>query len=461
MKRTTRWLARLLLVAMVCALSGAPARTETEAIPMRATPGQPYGAARLTPQGMQLKDEQGNPVLFRGINLIDKGTRTAGGWRFIPDWPDDLMQRFADMGINVVRLGILWAALEPEPGQFDEEYLAFIDRQLDLAEAAGIAVYLDMHQDLYAQAYSDGAPDWAVLTDKPYAKTALWSDAYLFSEAVQESWDAFWMNAPVPVTGMGLQDHYARLWRTVAERFHGHPALLGYDIINEPAPGSDIQLMFGNLLANFLAVITDAEREALGVAPGDVEGMAQAFTDPARKLKMLDILNDAERYRELGELSSAQVMRFEQEVLAPFFDRVAAAIRAVDSVSFLLRGHNYISNIGVPSGIPPITVAGQPDPRQIFAPHGYDLVVDTDAIGLASDSRAHSIFERHRETQLALNLPVIVTEWGAFGASRVADTHGRYLIDLFESWGWGHTYWCYAGGFFASPMARVFESLED
>ena len=83
----------------------------------------------------------------------------------------------------------------------------------------------------------------------------------------------------------------------------------------------------------------------------------------------------------------------------------SAAIRQEDSATFLLRGHNYISNIGVPPGLAAITIGGQQDPRQIFAPHGYDLVVDTPDVPRASNSRAHSIFARHRETQQAINLP--------------------------------------------------------
>ncbi|NLB38472.1 MAG: cellulase family glycosylhydrolase, partial [Clostridiales bacterium] len=140
---------------------------------MRAIPGQPMGAVQLVTDGMRLVNRQGEAVRLRGINLIDKGSRVAGGWRFIPDWPEDLMDRFAQSGINLVRLGILWAAVEPSPGQYDETYFDFIGRQLDLAEQAGIAVILDMHQDLYAQRFSDGAPDWAVLTDKPYTPTPL------------------------------------------------------------------------------------------------------------------------------------------------------------------------------------------------------------------------------------------------------------------------------------------------
>lgn len=421
-------------------------------------PRYPLNAGRLTPDGMRLL-HQGQPVQLRGINLVDKGHKTADGWQFIPRWPQQLWQRFAQGGMNVVRLGVIWAAIEPVPGAYNKKYLDFIEQQLDLAAQAGIAVILDMHQDLYAQRYADGAPDWAVLTDTLFTPTTLWSDAYLTSQAVQQCWDAFWSDQAAPQTGIGLQQHFAATWRMLAQRFGGHPALLGYDILNEPAPGSEIQEMFALLMHHALADLSGKEKDALGIVSDDVADMAAVFADPVRKLRWLDILNDSARYEKIGRSSQEPVMRFERDTLGPFYSRVAAAIRQEDSTTFLLRGHNYISNIGVPPGLAAITIDGQQDARQIFAPHGYDLVVDTPDVPRASNSRAHSIFARHRETQQAINLPVIVTEWGGFDASPVAFTHGQYLIDLFEGWGWGHTYWCYTDEFFDAPMAQVLAQL--
>jgi endoglycosylceramidase len=37
-----------------------------------------------------------------------------------------------------------------------------------------------------------------------------------------------------------LQDHYGAMWAHVAERFQNHPALLGYDLMNEPWQGSGL-----------------------------------------------------------------------------------------------------------------------------------------------------------------------------------------------------------------------------
>lgn len=417
---------------------------------------KPWAAAQLKAAGKRLVDPQGRSVLLHGINLCHKGNRLPGGKvNFYPDWPEDLYQRFADMGLTVVRLGILWAALEPSPGQYDEAYFQFISKQLDLAAQAGQSVILDMHQDLYAQRFSDGAPDWAVLTRQPFEETALWSDAYLFSPAVQESWDAFWQNREVPGTGKGLQDHFAALWGEIAWRFKGHPALLGVDILNEPAPGSKIQEMFGLVLQGFAQLMTPEEAQAIGLASADMDSMTAVFMDPEKKLAALEMLNDPERYRQLGEMCKEPVQRFERETVAPFYQKVCAAIRRHDKDVFLLRGNNYMSNIGIPSGIQPIQGEHGPDARQIFAPHGYDLTVDTPAIDISSDSRAGSIFERHRETQLQLNVPVLVGEWGAFGDSPAALTHGRFLKNLFNGWFWNTAYWCYEDRLFDVPAYQL------
>ena len=66
----------------------------------------------------------------------------------------------------------------------------------------------------------------------------MWSDANYSSPAVQAALDHFWANSGAP-DGVGLQDHYARVWQFVAQRFHDEPAVIGYDLMNEPFPGKD------------------------------------------------------------------------------------------------------------------------------------------------------------------------------------------------------------------------------
>lgn len=416
---------------------------------------------KLRVYGDRLIDPSGRHRLLSGINLVCKGDRQTNDhpaadtdWRasFMPDWPQSLYDQFAAWGYTVIRLGMIWAALEPQPNHYDETYLAWIGWQLDQAERAGIGVFLDMHQDLYSQLYSDGAPDWATLTRHPFAATDLWSDAYLTSPAVQEAFDAFWANQPAPASGKGIQDHYVDLWETIARRFGDHPAVLGFDYMNEPFPGSLAEPIFGSILRAFGELagqnIPEAERQAMA----DPEKLAQIFADPEQKLQALELLENRELYWALGERTREPAGLFEQTTLSDFYDRLNAAVRPLCPEALLFRENSYFSNIGVPCAARPVmrrladgeTVA---EPRQVFSPHGYDLTVDTPAIAVASDNRAEVIFARHRETQQRLGVPVLVGEWGAFGDQPVALRHGAFLLDLFDENLWSHTYWCYEKGF--------------
>lgn len=397
---------------------------------------------KLRTDGRVLRDEHGRQRVLHGINLVEKGrSGSTDAADFAGAWNAADIDDLAASGFTVARLGVIWAAVEPEPGRYSEAYLDWVGEQLDLLERAGLAVILDAHQDLYSQSYGDGAPPWATLADVPFEATDLWSDAYLTSPAVHQALDAFWANTPGP-SGIGLQDSFAAMWGHVAARFHDHPALLGYDLLNEPTPGAASEEIFQTLIGAFA--------HATGQAP---EQVAADFMDPAAKLAQLDRLDEVSVHRAVGDAVAPLVAAFETEAVAPFMERVRTAIREVDTEGLILREHSYFANIGVPSGQPPLA-----DTAWVYSPHGYDLTVDTPAIALSSNTRADTIFTRHRQTQERLGVPVLVGEWGAFGdAAGVAD-HARSLLDLFDRYQWSWTYWCWtpehAGSEAAEVMAR-------
>ena len=62
--------------------------------------------------------------------------------------------------------------------------------------------------------------------------------SYLSSPGLNRAFDNLWANRPAS-DGVGLQDHYAAAWRAVASRFERQPYVLGYDLFNEPWPGSE------------------------------------------------------------------------------------------------------------------------------------------------------------------------------------------------------------------------------
>ena len=127
------------------------------------------------------------------------------------------------------------------------------------------------------------------------------------------------------------------------------------------------------------------------------------------------------------------------------FQCVRDAIRSVDPNHVLLLETSMSANMGIPSGITRVEDAhGRPDALQAFAPHGYDIVVDTRDLALASSDRLALIFQRHAETGKRLDLPVLIGEWGAYGAAgpEILPT-ARFHVALFEKYLFSNTYWAY------------------
>jgi endoglycosylceramidase len=54
--------------------------------------------------------------------------------------------------------------------------------------------------------------------------------------ALQRAYDHFWANDPAE--GVPLQEAYSNAWRLTATRFARRPYVAGYDLLNEPWPGS-------------------------------------------------------------------------------------------------------------------------------------------------------------------------------------------------------------------------------
>jgi hypothetical protein len=184
-----------------------------------------------------------------------------GKWRQPTDASsgNDLAQMRA-MGINMLRLAINWAQLEPEPGRISEAYLDRIAQVVAWAKEQDVHTVIDMHQDNYgpwaranatwgaqfSNANMDGAPRWATVANfsAPVAghRFPRWERS-LLADFVPVDWhdlaafEAFWDNARVPETGRGLQEHYIGALSAVASRFRDEPAVLGYEIMNEPNPG--------------------------------------------------------------------------------------------------------------------------------------------------------------------------------------------------------------------------------
>ena len=301
----------LILALVLCSAGG---RGTARSAPDPAS-DRPSTTGWVKVSGTRFLDASGQPLLLHGINIASKsrqdgyvGDYAAADYAVIQSW-----------GMNCIRLAIFWDGLEPQPGHIDEAYLDRIAERVEWAKAQGLYVLLDMHQDLYSVKFSDGAPTWATLDEgKPYAPAAVWSDAYYSSPAVQAALDHFWANSPAP-DGVSLQDHYAGVWKSVAQRFRDNPTLLGYDLMNEPFPGRDASRMLQAVLQRLSELLA----VRLGPQAPSTEALFTMEGTPQGRRQITAWLKDRALFTGMLEPAAPIMQDFERGRLMPMYARVS------------------------------------------------------------------------------------------------------------------------------------------
>jgi endoglycosylceramidase len=200
---------------------------------------QPAAAAPVAPlghSGRWITDADGRVVILHGVNMVFKRPPyypAAGGFG------EDDASFLESNGFNTVRLGLIYKAVEPQPGSYDNAYLDQIASTERTLASHGVFSLLDFHQDLFNERFQgEGWPDWAVQDDGLPAEPQVgFPGNYLAMPALNRAFDHFWANDPGP-GGVGLQDRYAAALGHVAQRFDAAGHVLGYDVLNEPWPGS-------------------------------------------------------------------------------------------------------------------------------------------------------------------------------------------------------------------------------
>lgn len=174
-----------------------------------------------------LVDVDGRVVLLRSINV---GNKQAP---YLPSVTAEDWAQMASWGLNSARLLIFWAAVEPEPGVYDDAWLAEVEALLDDAYTHDVRVVVDLHQDVFGVGFGfDGAPRWAcaeALYSRFEPPPGPWWLGYLTPE-VATCFSHLWASDD-------LQAHLLDAWEHVAEALGDHPAVLGFDLFNEPFGG--------------------------------------------------------------------------------------------------------------------------------------------------------------------------------------------------------------------------------
>ncbi|MFC7919360.1 cellulase family glycosylhydrolase [Streptomyces cinereoruber] len=380
---STTWRTALLASAVAAALlAPTAARAETG-----------DGAGRTAGAGIPaLTDEHGRVLTLRGWNVEDKANRGDAALSAVTE------KHFRDMrakGFNFARLLVFWDDLEPRPGQYSQAYLRKIERILDWAEKHDVKVLVDAHQDVFGPAFGHrGIPAWATRTDGlPFTpRPDDWFSEY-FEPAVQRAFTHLYEDED-------LRRAQARMWRVLADRLDDHPALLGYDLINEPM--------------------------------GEV--------------------------REGEDLATA-ARRIERDQLTPLYNRLADAVRTVDRDAWIFVEPTPIVGEGVPTGLGRIH-----DPKVVYAPHFYNTGMEAGADYDPAAGWIESYERAVTRYPEQYKVPVVVGEWGPLNNSLpnmnrfyrdAMSSLGRYGS------GWAGYVWCYGGGYCAVDGTGAFRTNKE
>ncbi|MCF8277597.1 MAG: glycoside hydrolase family 5 protein [Flavobacteriales bacterium] len=218
-------------------------------------------------------DHQGRFMILRGANYNVLGDYWEGNAN-VPatkEYAATDMAMMAHYGFNCIRLIFSWSSLEPQPGQYDEGYIAQIRSVITEADKYGIYVMLDMHQDAWGKYIAthpdssctypskgwDGAPAWATLTDG--ATNCSVDGSRENAPAVYHAFQNFWDNTD------GVQDACIAAWQHLVTAIAAYDNVLGYDLLNEPGLGYKVPVEQEMLkMSNYYATLITAIRNAEG-----------------------------------------------------------------------------------------------------------------------------------------------------------------------------------------------------
>jgi hypothetical protein len=389
------------------------------------------------------KDDQGRTLILRGVNLggstkvpfrpngathiregfYDHRNVSFVGRPFPLEEADEHFSRLRAWGFTFLRLLVTWEAVEHAgPGIYDEEYLDYLYQIAQKAGEHGISLFIDPHQDTWSRmSGGDGAPGWtfeAVGMDvtrfsetgaaiihsvhgDPFPRM-IWPTNYTKLAAATMFTLFFGGNNFAPRTKVDgepvqefLQRHYINAIKQIAQRLRDLPNVVGYDTLNEPAPGfiswADLNatggmLRLGESPTPFQAMLLGAgfpqevEVWDMRITGFKLRGHRLVNSDRARTWRRwkaciwrengvwdLDADNTPrllrpDHFTQVGD----RAVDFTNDYLRPFANRYAREIRSVDPDAII-----FVE--GAPMESPPRWTP-EDAPNVVNAAHWYDGV---------------------------------------------------------------------------------------
>ncbi len=354
-------------------------------------------AAPVTPRPKSNNAASGDKWLLwtgetdlRGANIYQRrvypeldGPNFLGPGPVGPPYTQEDFYQLAAMGANYVNLSHPGLFAETPPFVLDMEIQSNLDALLAMVAQADMFAVISFRTGPGRSEFTffwDGVGDWF---DESYLNDSLWQD-----QAAQDAW--------------------VEMWRHTAQRFHGNPIVVGYDLMVEP---------------NANEVGADA-----------VDGR-------------LDIWDPEEFYATYGDTL------YDWNQLYP---RISAAIRSVDAHTPILIGGMGYSSI---TWLPYLEPTG--DGRTVYVAHQYEPfsythqltssqvytypgMLDTDWDGVEDEFDQGWLADLLATVDAfssAYSAPVAVNEFGVHRWSPGAASFVDDQMDLFEQRGMNHALW--------------------
>mmetsp|Transcript_60095 Transcript_60095/g.130335 ORF Transcript_60095/g.130335 Transcript_60095/m.130335 type:complete len:526 (-) Transcript_60095:108-1685(-) len=207
---------------------------------------------RIRVEGGRFLDADGRERFFRGVNVVYKDAPYlphAEHFHANLSFVRDDAELLASMGVNLIRLGVMWPGVFPESrGHVEKAYLERARSIIRMAAEAGLYTIVEPHQDeLNPRWCGEGVPDWWAREIEagdfpvPVQSTPFQGEiptraqclshssfSYIFTHDCARAFQALWER--------GAED-FGAYWAEVADFFRDEPSVVAGELFNEPFPG--------------------------------------------------------------------------------------------------------------------------------------------------------------------------------------------------------------------------------
>ncbi|KAI9333829.1 glycoside hydrolase superfamily [Obelidium mucronatum] len=398
------------------------------------------------------EDQYGRKVHLRGVNMcghsklptlpmtVSTHLNTADyfshksisfvGRPFPLSEAEEHFSRVKGWGLSFVRLLVTWEALEHEgPGIYDEDFIDYLIKILEIAERNGVKCFIDPHQDTWSRfSGGSGAPGWTFEVagmDMTAFDAVGAAHVHNFNEDVKnphQFWptnyaklacatmftlffggEVFAPNAKYQGINVStfLQEKYIACYTHLAQRIKACNAVVGFELMNEPHYGyiglKDLKQFDQNAFLHYGRFPSPLQSFALGSGMAvEVDFYVPSWPAPSRK-SGTKLMNSEKRsaWLEYGACVWKQhgVWGLDEsgkpKVLKPdYFTRHPETGKPIDFYNdfYMPLMRKYTSAIHsvnpdhlvffepIPNEDPPIlNEADRGQPNLVYSPHWYDL----------------------------------------------------------------------------------------